>query len=168
MSDESRIQEMRRRLQAQVAERSSAGLSARLDCDPRVADPRGQIRVSARIYSVRDARTDLTPVIRCSQVSSFAERLLTRKTGGGVEGSDDYEGSFRASQLGIGKFQLTLHTSSDSQPIAACTVRILEGPSIDAVKEGISALASPHRLMNREMSFFGRVLNRIISTFRGT
>jgi len=157
---------MRSQLSSQVAARASESVSARLDCEPRVSDPRGRITFNARIFAPPERLAGLKPVLGCSQLPSFGERALVKGTGQIPEGATEYTASLHGSDFGIGRYSITLHSSAGNDPIAACTVRILGVVPLDTVKVGIRALALVQQgLTGQKMTLLQRVIRWLMSFF---
>ena len=166
MSDETRIEEMRSQLSSLVAARASESVHARLDCEPGVSDPGGRIMFSARIFAPAQRQATFKPVLGCSQLPSFGERALVKSTGQIPEGATDYTASLHGSDFGIGRYSITLHSSAGSDPIAACTVRILGVVPLDAVRVGIRALAlAQQELSGRKTSLLQSLRRWVRSWF---
>jgi hypothetical protein len=143
MNHDSRIQEMRERLEKELA-KAREGVTALFQCEPRASDSRGRIRVRARFFFAPNVHVNLRPVIKCLQSASFGQKRLSKKRGSEIDGAaGEYEAAFVASLIGIGKFSLMLHPTPDSDPIAACTVWILQKSRIAALRREISKLARP-------------------------
>src|SRR5258708_12135623 len=119
MNHNSRIQEMRDRLEEELA-KAREGVTAIFECEPRASDSRGRIRVRARFFFAPSVRVNLRPVIKCPQSASFGQKRLAKKRGPEIDGgAGEYEAAFAPSFIRIANFRRRLPPPPYSLPTTA-------------------------------------------------
>lgn len=136
--DQPRAVEMTQILERRLAA-SFGCISAGLECQPRLTDPKGNFVVKAKIYGADKRRETLRPVLRCEGSAKFGEIPLKQVNSAEFE----YEVYVPAAPISRGESRLVLHPSPEEAPIAVCTVWVVKKSVIKAVEKEIMTLALP-------------------------